>query len=145
MTLHSVGDLITELRRRQSIMRRGFALAEVATIRQAKAHALMLSSGPLTPAQTKGIYARRNPRARFPAVINVQTGDFRASWFTSEYNGDGSRGRFTNSLINNSSVADFMKGTRFMIERPIIDRVGDLIEPMRVKRLQAVLDKVMNS
>lgn len=73
------------------------------------------SSGMITTAQQRKEghpYRRGGPNPYDPGTINVQSGRFRSAWRL-EY-----RGGYL-CLINESPEADFMKGTRRMVERPI--------------------------
>lgn len=64
-------------------------------------------------------YARRHGTPLLdPSRINVQSGQFRAAW---ESRGGG----LQRSVVNESEVADYMKGTRSMVSRPIWERIEE--------------------
>jgi hypothetical protein len=82
--------------------------------------ALDWSSGPFSQAdldRKDNPYARRHGSPLLdPGRINVQTGQFRSGW---EVRGD----RLHRQIVNDSNVADFLKGTPSMFSRPIWDRI----------------------
>ena len=135
-------EMIAELKRRKIQLSSECAKAEALTIKEAKRLAVAYSSGPFSSAQLRKMghpYARRAPNSRFPAVINVQTGQFRSNWHTGKAN---SPDMLKTWLINDDRVADFMKGTKLMVERPIIQAVQKLIEKDRIQNLERAIAKV---
>lgn len=106
--------------------------AETENGREALRVARLLSSGPLTSRQLVMLghpYAARAPRAGRPAVINVQTGRFRAGWRLVR---QGNRTR----IVNHSPLSRiFARGTRLMIRRPIAQAVAQTIRRGRERRL----------
>jgi len=76
-----------------------------------------------------------------PTIINDQTGNFRRAWFMQRYYSRNSKIQ----VINNTKEARFMLGTKRMIARRIDQRVTDLIEPIRNRRLLAALQKALRS
>lgn len=93
-----------------------------------------LSSGPYSRAQLRQMghpYATRRPRPPAdPAQVNVQSGQFLAGWRVS-----GPRRTvhgLTTRLVNNSRAARLLLGgTRRMIARPIVERIGTRLSAKR--------------
>lgn len=99
------------------------------------------SSGPYSTAMLRRMghpYARRHRRASLdPGVINVQSGMFLAAWtaYPPVMSGDSIRSQ----VRNDSAHADFMKGTRTMIPRPIVSKVTEETrEAVDLRREQAL-------
>ena len=100
-----------------------------------------LSAGPLTTAALRKLgnpYARRLPVNSAPLpdyVINMQSGDFRASFVTRAQKT--SKG-WTITLYNTSDHAKFLMGTRNMRFRPILEEIDRRTAaglPQAVKRI----------
>lgn len=77
-------------------------------------------------------YARQafgNISVQYAYIVNRQTGAFLENWHTgapsSAFNGN-----LRQQVINNDLVAKYMKGTKFMIERPIGKQVAKLLRPI---------------
>lgn len=105
------------------------------TLTKAQTRARRESSGPLREPDFVALnrpYARRHG-GRYgakaplfsamasidPAVINVQSGEFRAAWSVDRPQAGDSG--VSGALINESRVADFLEfGTRYMVRRPIV-------------------------
>jgi len=111
-----------------------------------------MSSGPVTPAQSAAkdyIYARRHgplglvqymPQ-KSRAVINEQTGQFKASWYA---DAPQSQDRTVSArLSNQNEVADFLQyGTEFMVRRPINVYLTDFINNAALKELQIMTSRL---
>lgn len=112
--------------------------AEQESGREALRVARLLSSGPLTSQQLAMLghpYARRAPRVARPAVINVQTGRFRAGWHLVR---QGDRQR----VVNHSPLSPFFaRGTRLMIRRPIVRSIAQTIRRGRERRLTSAVQR----
>lgn len=112
--------------------------AETENGREALRVARLLSSGPLTGRQLVAMghpYARRAPRAGRPAVINVQTGRFRAGW---QLVRSGDRMR----VVNHSPLSPiFARGTRLMIRRPIVQAVAQTVRRGRERRVALAVQR----
>lgn len=91
--------------------------------REVKVFAVKQSSGGLSLGAMQKMghpFARRHPKPLAdPAVINVQTGQFRANWRTLV-------ARDEALIINADRVADFLeRGTKTMVNRPIQEACED--------------------
>lgn len=122
------------LQRKAREIERRVRAAEEASAREALAVAREYSSGPLSTRELQMMghpYARRRPRPPGnPAIINVQTGEFRAAWRVVKA-GDVTR------VVNDSRLAPlFSRGTTVMIRRPIARAVAQAIRRKREKRLR---------
>ena len=115
--------------------------------------AVRQSSGPLDEAELARMdhpFATRHgspPINPDPAVINVQSGQFREEWKQSpvERIREGSSFDLESSVYNDSPVADFLKyGTEKMFNRPIEEEIGaraeDLMTPFIEDALQQFAD-----
>jgi len=114
--------------------------AERESLNDALNIARSLSSGPYSLAELAEMghpYAVRDPHPPAdPAVINEQSGDFKEDWRAIP-------GDAVQRLENDNDVADFLKnGTRFMISRPIDERILELLEPFRELRIKAAIREV---
>lgn len=119
--------------------------AEKVTLAEAHSRAFSYSSGPYSSASLRRMghpYAHRAPNPPMPAgIINKQSVRFRGSWRRKL--GSWSGGTLTSTLSNNSPEARYMRGTKFMIERPITALVVKMIRPIREKNLRAALRKAL--
>ena len=103
------------------------------------------SEGPYSLAELRRMghpYATRHPAAPLdPAIINRQTGRFAASWRLEEVTaGDGSMLRLT----NDAPYAGFLKtGTRFMIARPIEEKIAVETEPLITRNIEIALERAL--
>lgn len=102
-----------------------------------------VSSGPYSLAMLAAMghpYARRDPNPPMggeAGIINVQTGEFRGAWQTS-----GPRrmlGAIRSQIVNRSSQARWMHGTKFMIERPVWRVVTRLLRGPRRQSTRAAI------
>lgn len=120
--------------------------AEAVTVKQGKAEAVRLSSGPLSTAQLRRMghpYARRAPTSPNPQVINVQRGAFRAGW-----TGDGptvTAGGVVSRIYNTSGEAKYLLGTRTAIARPIREAIIKAVQPDRIKRLNRAVRQAVKA
>lgn len=115
--------------------------AERASGRDALNAARAYSSGPLRQTQIAVMghpYARRWPRPPFSAaIINVQTGRFRAAWRLRgpEAGGTGIRTVITNTAPEARFLTE--RGTKLMIGRPIVRAIAQTLRRVRERRLAA--------
>lgn len=129
------------LKRVQALQRevkRDAQLAVSRTLTKAKAEARRESSGTFSLkelARKDYPYARRHPSPLLdPARINVQSGEFREHWNTSLPQAGDSI--VSGRLYNLSRTADFLDGgTRYMVRRPIADRLADFVHTTAVQEL----------
>ncbi len=97
------------------------------------------SSGPLSTAQLRMLghpYARRRPRPPFSAaIINVQSGRFKAGWRV--IGPSSSSGGIRSRLVNVSPEARWMteRGTSRMIGRPVMRAIAQRERGLRQRRL----------
>lgn len=127
-----------EMHRHLQAMRRrverDLDVAAARTAREARQHAVKLSSGTFN---ARGEYARRNPRPpQDPAIINVQSGVFRSAWTVRK---EGS----VWVVENDAPHADFMRGTRLMITRPILERVEAWAAPVLERNVTEALRRAL--
>jgi hypothetical protein len=101
--------------------------------RDALAAARDMSSGPFgNPATLRRLghpYARRRPvpiGAAYPAMINVNTGRFKAAWKTSTRI---NRASISVKLANDSPEARFLteRGTKKMVGRPVLEAIQERV------------------
>jgi hypothetical protein len=109
------------------------------TVAAGENEAKKLSSGPFSMvelAKKDHPYARRHGSPRLdPSVINVQSGVFRQSWFTSLPTM--AQSKVSARLVNDSEVADFLQyGTRKMFARPIGDRLQRFIQDRALREIE---------
>ena len=103
-----------------------FRVVAKAHAERMKAEAEVLSAGSLTTAALRRLgnpYARRLPINSAPLpdyVINMQSGELRASWMTRVQK---TRMGWTVTLYNTSDHAKFLMGTRNMRFRPIFKEI----------------------
>ena len=118
--------------------------AEKGTLKEAKADAVKLSSGPHSTAQLRAAghpYARRAPNAAYDAaIINVQSGRFRAAWKTIAP--AAGLGGIVSRLVNGSPEAKYMSGTKTTIARAVGQRIASDVQPARILRLRRALQAV---
>lgn len=114
---------------------RNIDVAKSRTAQAAKRHAVKLSSGTF---KARGEYARRDPRPPAdPAIINVRSGVFRSAWTV--------RQEGTKWVIENASPhADFMRGTKLMIARPILERVEAWAAPVLERNVTEALRRALD-
>ena len=121
---------------------RTLAAAEGASLKQAKALAVTLSSGTLTRAELRRRghpYAVRNPTSPNPQVINAQSGAFRAAWVVRAPVVTG--GGVVSSVANISAPARYMGGTRFMVARPLPEAVQAAVRAARLVRTRRAVER----
>lgn len=111
--------------------------AEQVTVKEALTNAGKLSSGPNSAAQLKAAghpYSRQRPNPAYDAaIINVQSGRFRAAW-----RGTGPKaigGIVTSHIVNASPEAKYMTGTKRMVARPVADAIRASVAASRTARL----------
>lgn len=114
--------------------------------------AIFLSSGNVSQKELDredNPYARRHPRPlRDPAIINAQTGQFRADWENPPPTSYG--GTIEGYIENHNPIADYLTQKRgqigayqsFMVERPIDDEVEDFTEKALEDRIAFNLRKL---
>jgi hypothetical protein len=139
-----------EIRRRGVALKRALRRAETASLAEAKAFAVTLSSGPYRPKTLRQMgrpYAKRAPHPPLPPFfINVNSGLLRRSWRsrTGSWNG----GSLTSTLYNVAPEATYFDenaypgGTRAMIARPIQDYIRRKQRPLRLRRLEEAVREV---
>jgi hypothetical protein len=133
-----------KLLRISDALRRNIVSAEDKTLRQAKAVALKLSSGSLTPVDMRRMghpYAARGFSVRSgtsanPEVIN-DNGPFKGDWRTSGPNL--TSGRCVSVLWNIDRNARFFGGTVNMVPRPIRAAIITAVRRDRASRLRKAL------
>ena len=131
-----LADAAGHFKRSAAALRPNLLSSEAATLKEAKAQAVLFSSGTLTTAAMRKAghpYAVRNPTAPDPGIVNSQTGVFRSAFTSSPPAVSG--GGITSSVINASKVAGYLaNGTRFMIARPLAVKVQVAVQPARLTR-----------
>ena len=115
---------------------RRLAASEAVTLQDAKAKAIVLSSGTLTTAELRRRghpYARRNPTSPSPEIINSQSGVFRAAFLTPApiVGPDGVTARVVNVAPYSGYLA---AGTRLMVARPLPQAVQLAVRVRRLAR-----------
>lgn len=130
-------QLAAHFRRAAAAVPSAIVAAEQQTVKDALANAAALSSGGSSLAQLRVAghpYSRQRPNPAYDAaIINVQSGRFRADW-----RGQGPRtigGVVTSHVVNASPEAKYMQGTRRMIARPIADAIRSSVAASRAARL----------
>ena len=109
--------------------------AEAVTLQEAKARAILLSSGTLSTAELRRRghpYARRNPTSPNPQIINAQTGVFRQAYTTPPPVATASG--VTASVVNVAPYSGYMRGTRLMVARPLPQAVQLAVRVRRLAR-----------
>ena len=109
--------------------------AEAVTLQEAKARAILLSSGTLSTAELRRRghpYARRNPTSPNPQIINAQTGVLRAAYMTPPPVATASG--VTASVVNVAPYSGYMRGTRLMVARPLPQAVQLAVRVRRLAR-----------
>mgnify|MGYP001788328927 FL=1 len=109
--------------------------AEAVTLQEAKARAILLSSGTLSTAELRKRghpYARRNPTSPNPQIINAQTGVFRQAYTTPPPVPSASG--VTASVVNVARYSGYMRGTRLMVARPLPQAVQLAVRVRRLAR-----------
>ena len=109
--------------------------AEAVTLQEAKARAILLSSGTLSTAELRRRghpYARRNPTSPNPQIINAQTGVFRQAYTTPPPVPSASG--VTASVVNVAPFSGYMRGTRLMVARPLPQAVQLAVRVRRLAR-----------
>jgi hypothetical protein len=133
------------LRKQKTKIKARLKVAERKSARAGQGIAVRLSSGTMTPAdlvQRDHPYAVRHGMAMLPPeVINVISGGFRSAWKPQygDWNGDS----MTNSIVNDSPVAKYMAGTKYMLPRPIDEATAKILEPVRNENLQRALEEAL--
>lgn len=94
----------------------------------------------------RGRFNRRGPRGPMPnggnpAIINKQTGVFATSW---DANGFFNPSRMVIILRNDAPYAGAMRGTRLMVERPILQAVFKSQHPAFMRRFRDALRQAIN-
>jgi len=125
------------LRRKAQEIERRLKIAEEQNAQEALTVARAYSSGPFSSKELAVMghpYARRAPRPPGnPAVLNRQTGRFRAGWRIVHV-GD------TWKVVNNSKLLPyFSQGTAVMIRRPIVRAIAQTLRRSRERRLARAL------
>ena len=134
-----------ELRREARKILEQAERADMRTLRAAMTEAVRMSSGSRSTQELQkirpGAYAVSRGEPLFdPAVINAQNeGGFREHWRIDPKRTDND----TAALVNDSDVADFMKGTSKMVERPIQKHLEEFIEKIRMSNLVRGLSKYL--
>jgi hypothetical protein len=134
------------LRRRALRLKETVRQAERASAEEGKSIARLLSSGPFKAAVLRAMghpYAARSPRPPMdPAVINEQTGQFKAAWRVSGPRQTAS-GLLTR-ITNDSPYAKFLfGGTARMIARPTLKRIRERLMRSRKNRFARAVSRAM--
>ena len=123
------------------------AAAEAVTLQEAKARAILLSSGTLSTAELRKRghpYARRNPTSPNPQIINAQTGVFRQAYTTPPPVPSASG--VTASVVNVAAYSGYLSaGTRFAIPRPLAAKVQEKMRISRLVRIAKAIQKTFYS
>ena len=117
--------------------------AEAVTLQEAKARAILLSSGTLSTAELRKRghpYARRNPTSPNPQIINAQTGVFRQAYTTPPPVPSASG--VTASVVNVARYSGYMRGTRLMVARPLPQAVQLAVRVRRLARTAGAIRTV---
>lgn len=114
------------LRLRVELMRGSVRNNLTRLLREGKATAQQMSSGPYSQAQLTRMghpYARRRPRPPLAAyIINIQSGRFRAGWRVQGPREES--GNLVGRIMNAVPYGAFLDaGTRLMIARPIVQAI----------------------
>ena len=133
-------------KRKEQSLRNGIPRAEEQNLKDNVSVAKKLSLGPISTVELIILghpYARRAPNPPQSAfIINYQKGIFYLSW--TYYPPVWSQsGDLVSELVNTAPYANFMRGTRLMIERPIYDEVVNLTEVKRFKRLDNLVTRTL--
>jgi hypothetical protein len=134
------------LRRKALQFEQAVRQAEKEAAAEALRIARELSSGPYSSAALRRMghpYARRRPRPPGDvAIVNVQTGRFLAAWRVSGPRKTGSG--LSTRLVNNSPQARLLLGgTKVMIARPIIKRIGERVAAKRRRLHQQAMRRAL--
>ena len=120
--------------------------AEAVTLQEAKARAILLSSGTLSTAELRKRghpYARRNPTSPNPQIINAQTGVFRQAYTTPPPVPSASG--VTASVVNVARYSGYMRGTRLMVARPLPQAVQLAVRVRRLARTAGAIRTAFHS
>lgn len=137
-------EIALKLRRRANALEQSVKDAEKRSAEEALKLARFYSSGPYTLSRLASLghpYASRRPRPpQDAAIINYHAGVFYRGW---KIRGPRKSGTgLVTTLFNDSPVARFLlKGTRFMIARPIIRRIRDRLKDTRRRLISQALKK----
>jgi hypothetical protein len=134
------------LRRKALQFEREVRQAEKAAAAEALQIARDLSSGPYSSAQLKAMghpYATRHPRPPGDvAVINRQSGRFLSGWRISGPRK--TKSGLSTRLLNNTPMARILLGgTRYMIARPILKRIGQRVATKRRQLHQQAMRRAL--
>ena len=78
---------------------------------------------------------------RDPSIINDQSGDFRKDWKIVTVNLTKSGGWM---IVNYSPIAEYLAdGTRYMVKRPLEDKVIDAMKKVRISNLDKAVSSAM--
>ena len=114
------------------------------TLADVFAAARLYSSGGLSSRRLRQLghpYRLGGTPPQDPAVINVQSGEFRAAWEIVPA-ADGLSG----SVVNQTPQAEFLRrGTSRMIARPLVERVEEEVMPRHQARVEAALKALLGA
>lgn len=137
--------LSARFRRAATLIHPAFIAAEAVTVKEAAAAAIRQSSG---TSSTKALrqaghpFAVRAPNPAFdPAVINSQSGSFRAAWIPVQPSLSGSK--IVCGVVNRDRAAKYLSGTRTMIPRTVGDAVRASVASARRARIVAAVKVVL--
>lgn len=115
--------------------------AEAGNAKTARDIAVKLSSGTITTQKLRRMghpYAVRDPQTPLrPDIINKQTGVFRDSWKAGQP--ETHFGALVTRVQNVASYSGFMRGTRTLIPRPIVEEIEQELQPVRKERIQQAI------
>lgn len=135
------GQIAIVLRRTAHAMEAGAKAAESEAAKVAMEIAHDLSSGPITSRELRKLghpYGHGRTPPADPAILNLQSGAFKAGWriIGPRKSGDGLR----TTLVNASPYAGhLLRGTRRMIPRPYERRLRDRLSAARERIWRAFL------
>ncbi len=119
--------------------------AETKNIRLAQRLLVARSQGTLSAAQARRMghpYAKRDPQTPVdPSVINRQTGTFARSWTVLAPQTDGSV--LTSRVRNLAAYSGYMRGTRYMVPRPIVEAVQEELAPVRAENVRKAVQQAI--
>jgi len=133
------------LRRRVQALSEAIRASEAESLKEALAIARKLSSGTISSAQLRRMghpYRPGGSPPQDPAIINVQSGQFRAAW---RANGPfDARGGLVSQLVNTARYAALLfSGTSRMIPRPIFQAIQRRVSQARYRRLKAAAERAL--
>jgi hypothetical protein len=139
-------DIAAKLRRMARNLKDSLRRAERDNARDALRLAKIYSRGQLTAADLRRLghpYRKGGTPPADPALINRRTGLFARSWRV-EGGNESAAGDLILRLSNSAPYAQALeRGTRRMQRRPILERVAQILQPARVRRLRKAIQRAL--